>query len=224
MALIAFPAIVSAELVINDYVLINKESVGRTVYDYTYRVSITNTGDNAYNVTATLTSNIQETVIVDGNIEFGSISSGETVTSSDTFTIRQDRRVPFTISSLLWDIDFLSINLPPDPGKAGKETVLGVDSDSDGVRDDIQRYIYYTYPENEKVRVVLTQMAKEYQGILSQPDNHDEAFRHATMMARHGECLFYIQGEASLDMQSKLKAEILNTNERVMVHRESEIF
>ena len=32
--------------------------------------------------------------------------------------------------------------LPPDPGKAGKETLLGIDTDSDGVCDDIQRYIY----------------------------------------------------------------------------------
>ncbi|MCF6156788.1 MAG: hypothetical protein E3K36_16465 [Candidatus Brocadia sp.] len=31
--------------------------------------------------------------------------------------------------------------LPPDPGKAGKETLLGIDTDGDGVRDDIQRRI-----------------------------------------------------------------------------------
>ena len=26
--------------------------------------------------------------------------------------------------------------LPPDPGKAGKKTLLGIDTDGDGVRDD----------------------------------------------------------------------------------------
>lgn len=31
--------------------------------------------------------------------------------------------------------------LPPDPGKAGKETLLGIDTDSDGVRNNTQRYI-----------------------------------------------------------------------------------
>jgi hypothetical protein len=33
--------------------------------------------------------------------------------------------------------------LPPDPGAAGKETIEGIDSDGDGVRDDIQRWIYF---------------------------------------------------------------------------------
>jgi len=42
--------------------------------------------------------------------------------------------------------------LPPDPGKAGKETLLGIDADKDGVRDDIQRYIYFTYPDDKKLR------------------------------------------------------------------------
>jgi hypothetical protein len=36
--------------------------------------------------------------------------------------------------------------LPPDPGEAGKQTMLGIDSDGDGIRDDVQRYIYLTYP------------------------------------------------------------------------------
>ena len=39
--------------------------------------------------------------------------------------------------------------LPPDPGKAGKETPLGIDTDGDGVRDDIQRYIYFIYPDDK---------------------------------------------------------------------------
>jgi len=34
--------------------------------------------------------------------------------------------------------------LPPNPGEAGKATLQGIDSDNDGVRDDIQRYIALT--------------------------------------------------------------------------------
>lgn len=108
--------------------------------------------------------------------------------------------------------------LPPDPGEAGMQTLLGIDSDSDGVRDDIQRYIYFTYPDNEKVRMALTQMAIEYQGLLSQASDPDAAFNHATKMARHGECLYYIQGRASLDADAALQAEILNTKERSIAY------
>lgn len=109
-------------------------------------------------------------------------------------------------------------NLPPDPGEAGRETLLGIDSDLDGVRDDVQRYIYSTYPDDEKVRLALTQIAMEYQGILSDADDRDAAFRHATRMSRHGECLFYIQEELSLDTHAALKAVILNTKERSIAY------
>lgn len=108
--------------------------------------------------------------------------------------------------------------LPPDPGEAGKQTLLGIDSDSDGVRDDIQRYIYFAYPDNEKVRVALTQIAIEYQGLLSQASDPDAAFNHATRMARHGECVDYIQGETASDTLAALKAEILNTKERSLAY------
>ena len=35
--------------------------------------------------------------------------------------------------------------LPPDPGEAGKKTLLGIDSNNNGVRDDVERWIYITY-------------------------------------------------------------------------------
>ena len=52
--------------------------------------------------------------------------------------------------------------LPPDPGKAGKKTLLGIDTDGNGVRDDFQRYIYFTYPDDKKLRLGLTYYAKEF--------------------------------------------------------------
>jgi hypothetical protein len=57
------------------------------------------------------------------------------------------------------------VNLPPDPGAEGKKTLLGIDTDGDGVRDDIQRYIYLTYPDDKKLRLGLTYYAIEFQGV-----------------------------------------------------------
>ena len=134
-------------------------------------------------------------------------------------TVGENQRViaePLPITLVITEQE--NNELPPDPGEAGMQTLLGVDSDSDGVRDDIQRYIYFTYPNNEKVRMALTQIAIEYQGLLSEASDPDAAFNHATRMARHGECLFYIQGEASLDARAALKAEILNTRERSIAY------
>lgn len=109
-------------------------------------------------------------------------------------------------------------DLPPDPGKPGKETLLGIDSDLDGVRDDIQRYIYLSYPENETVRMALTQIAIEYQSLFSHAGDPGAAVNISNRMARHGECLFYVLGEEALDAHGALKAEILNTRERSIVY------
>ena len=108
--------------------------------------------------------------------------------------------------------------LPPDPGKAGKETLLGIDTDGDGVRDDIQRYIYFTYPDDKKLRLGLTYYAKEFQGVLKDANDREAAYDHAIKMTRHGECLWYLKGEGSIDILNALRAEILNTRERSIAY------
>ncbi|MCL1947344.1 MAG: hypothetical protein FWF51_09405 [Chitinivibrionia bacterium] len=42
--------------------------------------------------------------------------------------------------------------LPPHPGAAGKKTILGIDSDGDGIRDDIQIAITKLIPDDPYVR------------------------------------------------------------------------
>lgn len=108
--------------------------------------------------------------------------------------------------------------LPPDPGEEGKTTLLGIDSDTDGVRDDIQRWIYLSYPDEEAVRLALTQIAMEYQGLLEQADDESAALEHANRMSRHGECLHYLKGRISGDLMSELKARILNTKDRSLAY------
>ena len=108
--------------------------------------------------------------------------------------------------------------LPPDPGKAGKETLLGIDTDGDGVRDDIQRYIYFTYPDDKKLRLGLTYYAIEFQGVLKDANDREAAYDHANKMSRHGDCLWYLKGEEAIDICRALRAKILNTRERSMAY------
>ncbi len=42
--------------------------------------------------------------------------------------------------------------LPPDPKITGMQTILGVDTDSDGVRDDLQRAITFAFSEDPEKR------------------------------------------------------------------------
>lgn len=114
--------------------------------------------------------------------------------------------------------DDIGVNLPPDPGEEGKKTLLGIDTDGDGVRDDIQRYIYFTYPDDKKLRLGLTYYAKEFQGVLKDANDREAAYDHAMKMVRHGDCLWYLKGEEAIDICRALRAQILNTRERSIAY------
>ncbi len=114
--------------------------------------------------------------------------------------------------------DKKGVKLPPDPGEKGRKTLLGIDMDGDGVRDDIQRYIYFTYPDDKKLRLGLTYYAIEFQGVLKDADDREACYDHAIKMDRHVECLFYLKGEEAVDICNALRAKILNTRERSIVY------
>jgi hypothetical protein len=114
--------------------------------------------------------------------------------------------------------------LPPDPGEAGKQTLLGIDNDGDGVRDDVQRYIYLTYPNDLKVQAALIQFANEYQGLLPQAGDRDAAYNHAVKLSKNLDCLGGIKDEEGKDavdtikISAALRAVILNTKERSLAY------
>ena len=87
-----------------NYVQISAKAVTRTDYDYTYQAKLTNTGQDAAGATATLTSSSPNTKVIDGSLSFGPVGAGQTVTSTDTFVIRQNRTYPYDPSVLSWTI------------------------------------------------------------------------------------------------------------------------
>jgi hypothetical protein len=106
------------------------------------------------------------------------------------------------------------IALPPDPGEAGKVTLEGIDSDGDGVRDDIQRYIALTYPDSERTRTALIQYTKVIQFTLLDADNSEVSTVHARERERAIDCLYYINPDKANVIHSQLRARILNTDIR----------
>ncbi len=101
-------------LTVGNYVLAGRERIERSVYDYTFRADITN--NNTYdirNATAKLKDNAVSADVPDGTLSFGDVPAGGTVTSTDTFTVRVNRRFEFEASSLTWETDFSS-DVPPE--------------------------------------------------------------------------------------------------------------
>ena len=110
--------------------------------------------------------------------------------------------------------------LPPEPGEAGKLTLAGIDSDNDGIRDDIQRYIALTYPDSQKTRAALRQFTLALnKAVLESPDE-ESALRNTELEARASECLWYINSNQSIKMSDLLMAEYLNTMERSRAYLE----
>ncbi len=101
--------------------------------------------------------------------------------------------------------------LPPDPGEEGRATLEGIDSDGDGIRDDIQRFIALTHPDSEKLRAGLTQFTRVVQEALLVRDDKALSLNAASALGRASECLRYILGPSSPDVQNELHAQFLNT-------------
>jgi hypothetical protein len=108
--------------------------------------------------------------------------------------------------------------LPPDPGAAGKATLEGIDSDSDGVRDDVQRWIVMNYPNSEKTRAALTQKAKVMQVILLNAADAVNARGRALESDRASDCISYVReqllgigGSDAYNIKGELRAVYLNT-------------
>jgi hypothetical protein len=108
--------------------------------------------------------------------------------------------------------------LPPDPGEAGKATLEGIDSDGDGVRDDIQRYIALTYPDSEQTRAALTQRAKSLQNAILNSGSQQASISNAEAANRSIECIYARRPNDAQEVDEALLAEFLNTEARTKAY------
>lgn len=108
----------------------------------------------------------------------------------------------------------LLANLPPDPGPAGDLTLEGVDSDADGVRDDVQRWIVLTYPNSQKTREALLQGGKTMQEFILNAADPVSSYNSAIQTDKDGSCLAYILSSGFSKVSSEHQARFLNTYQR----------
>lgn len=95
---------IAADLTIGNYQLVATKRINRTESEYTYKATITNTGSDVRNVTATLSIDVPGVTVLSNQLVFGNVSAGSTVTSTNTFIIRQDRNYNLNEADLHWQI------------------------------------------------------------------------------------------------------------------------
>lgn len=106
--------------------------------------------------------------------------------------------------------------LPPDPGPAGLATLAGIDSNTNGVRDDLERYIAMTYPaaSDADTRAALTQYTKVAQGAILDANDPVASEPHAQKLMDGVECLLFRRPDDARKLFLELRARILNTMDR----------
>jgi hypothetical protein len=123
--------VASAEPTVGDFSTFQQVSshrVSRFLTEFEYHVPLTADLQDLSGAIVTVTSLSAVTTIVDGSLSFGSISAGATRFSTDTFSFRHDRRVPFDPSVLQFTIDTLPGNRPPVANAGTDQTVSVNDS------------------------------------------------------------------------------------------------
>ncbi len=114
--------------------------------------------------------------------------------------------------------------LPPEPDETlNNSTLLGIDSNNNGVRDDVERWIFEKYSE-PIVQAVAMQNARAFQIILVDPSKARETVKY---MQAQTDCELYYEyddPQQRLSKESKLYEEsrplILNTRERSRAYYE----
>lgn len=65
--------------------------------------------------------------------------------------------------------DVMGKNLPAEPGTETDKTIIGIDANENGIRDDVENAIFKEYPNSAKTRAALLQYALALQMEVIQP-------------------------------------------------------
>ena len=149
--------------------------------------------------------------------------TGHTLTALKDVNVTLQARVGNILSNkvtlnIYWEVD--GHRLPPEPDpKVNNATLLGVDVNHNGVRDDVERWIYERYPIRLH-RALLISKAKFFQMVFITPLS--DAKKLAEENTKNINCELYlgdiddaIESDDWLENEEVLKNMIFNTKERV---------
>jgi hypothetical protein len=175
---LAMQAVVANDLQVVELAKVSERSDRSSAVDYSFKVLVRNSSMNPYkNVPLTvLTAGVGATVL-DGSVLLAAIAASVDVFASDTVTIRQNRNVPFDGAALTWKIEGAPESSPPAAQLLALEaartipklerggTLAGIDTNRNGVRDDVEAHITSKYTGVPQ-RAAAMQTARALQATL----------------------------------------------------------
>lgn len=108
-----------------------------------------------------------------------------------------------------------SLQVPMPNSKLNDKTIAGVDSDGDGIRDDIQRWINEEFSAQPKTKMAVKQFAMGMQLDLTSATSKEQSLIAGRKMLSDLDCLIYTSGiDQAIKIERDLKSIFLNTKER----------
>jgi len=105
---VLMPSLAEAAAEVTGQQLVSSVRAGRTTFDYTYRITVRNGTPALLAAQATVQSTSPATQVMKATVVLGDLAEGATLTSTDTFVIRQDRSVAFNPAALIWVVTGVS--------------------------------------------------------------------------------------------------------------------
>lgn len=115
------------------------------------------------------------------------------------------------------------VYLPPDPGLNGDASLLGYDSDGNGVRDDIQRYLELRYFDELELKVVFYDYASELLNRMHVVNESRETIQNLYRESGNSHwCLIWLNSNSKRDYKSEIRElskRVFNTLARYKADR-----
>ena len=123
-----------------------------------------------------------------------------------------------------WVVD--GHTLPPEPDPVvNNATLLGVDVNDNGVRDDVERYILQNYGKEEITIQIGFQVARAYNTVIEHPENAWETYKvldaaqdcesYFRVFAKYFSEPLLLKKKEYILTSKKFKSIMLNTRERI---------
>lgn len=166
------------------YTLVDIVPASQGRFDLKYKAILTNKSNHSFSgVSASVSidrcsANTSFCNIIDGSLVFGSVGPWKSILSADTFAIRATSRSPLLIYLLKKSWSFSPNDTNVFPFLDRSPDLAGPDSDSNGIRDDVDAHIA-TLPISPDQKIGVDQLATSLQGALLIDVNDEIALRQA---------------------------------------------
>jgi hypothetical protein len=105
----------------------------------------------------------------------------------------------------------------PSPGIINDQSIAGIDTDSDGVRDDVQQWINFESKNNRDLKTILKSMARNWQSMIADSTNETLIISQKTKNQTLKNCMYGIieNDEYSANIEGLMKYAYFNTEDRM---------